>query len=254
LEWAGGVVETVPVYGGGTAIWPVSGNAHAGAGWNGASGHVEGGSAFAGDVGSPELAATAGITYRWTAWMRQDWVTNSLQVRFYDAADVQLADNLLAQSGVNAWAEYVEEFTAPVGTAYMRLEVITAGLTRTLYDNVTVEALGTGTGDLPLDTVLQGNEAVGTATRAARCDHQHAHGLLSDSGTHYHDTDHIAGYSSGITDHGGLGGLGDDDHPQYQTAAEVTAQIESNRYRAILTDGFDTLVWEGGNLVWEWSS
>lgn len=41
-------------------------------------------------------------------------------------------------------------------------------------------------GDLPLDTVDQGDEAVGTSTRAARCDHQHAHGLLSPAASHYH--------------------------------------------------------------------
>jgi hypothetical protein len=48
-------------------------------------------------------------------------------------------------------------------------------------------------GDLPLDTVHQGAESVGTSNRAARCDHQHAHGLLSADGLHYHDAEHIDG-------------------------------------------------------------
>jgi hypothetical protein len=53
--------------------------------------------------------------------------------------------------------------------------------------------VGATTGDLPLDTVRQGEEAVGTSVRAARCDHQHAHGLLSTGGTHYHDREDIEG-------------------------------------------------------------
>jgi hypothetical protein len=52
-------------------------------------------------------------------------------------------------------------------------------------------------GDLPLDTVHQGAEATGTSIRAARCDHQHAHGLLSADGLHYHDADHIEGIDDG---------------------------------------------------------
>ena len=48
-------------------------------------------------------------------------------------------------------------------------------------------------GDLPRDTVHQGEESVGTATRASRCDHEHAHGLLSEDGLHYHDESQING-------------------------------------------------------------
>jgi hypothetical protein len=47
--------------------------------------------------------------------------------------------------------------------------------------------VGAFAGDLPLDTVHQDEEATGTSVRAARCDHQHAHGLLSEDGTDYHD-------------------------------------------------------------------
>jgi hypothetical protein len=42
----------------------------------------------------------------------------------------------------------------------------------------------------------------------------------------------------------------EDDHLQYVGGEWVN----NNRYRAIVTDGFDTLVWEGDDLVWEWSS
>jgi hypothetical protein len=47
----------------------------------------------------------------------------------------------------------------------------------------------------PADTVLQGAETHGTSIRATRCDHAHAHGLLSDLGTHYHEADQIDGLS-----------------------------------------------------------
>jgi hypothetical protein len=47
----------------------------------------------------------------------------------------------------------------------------------------------------PADTVLQGAETHGTSIRATRCDHAHAHGLLSDLGTHYHEADQIDGIS-----------------------------------------------------------
>jgi hypothetical protein len=42
----------------------------------------------------------------------------------------------------------------------------------------------------------------------------------------------------------------EDDHLQYIGGVWVN----NDRYRAIVTDGFDTLVWEGDDLVWEWSS
>jgi hypothetical protein len=52
---------------------------------------------------------------------------------------------------------------------------------------------GASSGDLPLDVVHQDEESVGTSIRAARCDHQHAHGYLSADGTHYHDAEQIDG-------------------------------------------------------------
>lgn len=70
-----------------------------------------------------------------------------------------------------------EEGTTSVQNAW--LELVVAGA-------------GEVAGDLPLDTVHQDEEAVGTSTRAARCDHQHAHGLLSADGTDYHDFNPVA--------------------------------------------------------------
>jgi hypothetical protein len=129
LEWPGGAVETVSSYPtGAPAIWPVGGNADSQAGWDGASGCVEDGGAFAGDTSSPALIAFAGVPYRWRARMRSDSPANSLRVRFFNVASVQLADNVLATGSINVWAEYVETFTAPAGTAYMRFMPVTGGL------------------------------------------------------------------------------------------------------------------------------
>jgi hypothetical protein len=51
--------------------------------------------------------------------------------------------------------------------------------------------------DGPADTVLQGAETHGTSIRATRCDHAHAHGLLCDHGTHYHEATQIHNISAG---------------------------------------------------------
>jgi hypothetical protein len=58
---------------------------------------------------------------------------------------------------------------------------------------ITLAGSGGTAGDLPLDVVHQDEESVGLSVRAARCDHQHAHGYLSADGTHYHDVDQIEG-------------------------------------------------------------
>jgi len=56
-------------------------------------------------------------------------------------------------------------------------------------------AAGTGfsAGDVPLDTVRQGDANPGNASRATRCDHEHAHGLLSSERDQYHDASQIDG-------------------------------------------------------------
>lgn len=63
--------------------------------------------------------------------------------------------------------------------------------------NSWLEISTTGTGataaELPLDTVRQGEEAVGTSMRVTRCDHQHAHGLLSADADQYHDVTQVSG-------------------------------------------------------------
>jgi hypothetical protein len=60
-------------------------------------------------------------------------------------------------------------------------------------------------GAYPQDTVHQGEESSGTSSQAARCDHKHAHGLLSDDGLHYHNPEDIEGVSETVIDHGTMG-------------------------------------------------
>lgn len=64
--------------------------------------------------------------------------------------------------------------------------------------NSWVQLSQTGVGavdpDLPLDTVRQDEEAVGSSRKVSRCDHQHAHGLLSTDGTNYHGLNHLSNY------------------------------------------------------------
>lgn len=121
---------------------------------------------------------------------------------------------------------------------------------------VGLNGLGSG-GDGPADTVLQGDETFGTGTAVTACDHAHAHGLLSESGTHYHDTDQIDGLG-GVADHGALTGLGDDDHPQYLTEAEHTALDHSTlgHWEPVTNGdvGSPEIVFDAGDVVMEWVS
>jgi len=121
---------------------------------------------------------------------------------------------------------------------------------------------GSGTG-----TVNDGNsDLVGTATRWARCDHRHD--VHRDSAPTVNDDWETAGYklgtiwaqlddlgspteivgvwmlvddatgaavwaewptgTAGVTDHGALTGLADDDHPQYATDADLTAHAATS--------------------------
>ena len=69
---------------------------------------------------------------------------------------------------------------------------VSTGALNTWFDIVET-GTGSSEGDLPLDTVHQDEESAGTSTRATRCDHQHAHGLLSADGTAYHSALQVQG-------------------------------------------------------------
>jgi len=128
-------------------------------------------------------------------------------------------------------------------------------------------------------------DLVGTARRWARCDHRHD--VHRDTAPTVNDDWATAGYKlgtiwaqlddldapteivavwmlvddstgaavwaewpgGGVTDHGALSGLADDDHPQYMTQAEHDAL----RWEAV-TNGADVFVWEGDDLVHEWKA
>jgi hypothetical protein len=69
----------------------------------------------------------------------------------------------------------------------------------------------------PVD--VASTETDGTSTRPARADHRHAHGS-GYAGGH-------SDYPVVITDHGSLGGLADDDHPQYATDTDLTTHASA---------------------------
>jgi hypothetical protein len=111
--------------------------------------------------------------------------------------------------------------------------------------------IGATTGDLPLDTVHQDEESVGTSVRAARCDHQHAHGLLSADGLDYHDFPNELSDDTPLEDSGDgapgtseEGARADHVHPAADT---------SLRWEAV-TNGEDVFVWEDDDLVHEWKA
>jgi len=120
------------------------------------------------------------------------------------------------------------------------------------FDTSGVGAVGP---DLPLDTVRQDEESTGTSIRAARCDHQHAHGLLSVSGTHYHDQEDIEGTTTFTLDQ-----LDDVDLSTPPVDGDTLVYVEEEglwiaqapgKWEAV-TNGEDIFVWEDDDLVHEW--
>jgi hypothetical protein len=113
---------------------------------------------------------------------------------------------------------------------------------------IDIGATGVTGGDIPLDTVHQGDEAVGTSVRAARCDHEHAHGYLSADGVHYHDADQIDGIISGggetsllwynVRDYGAAGDGATDDQSAINDAIA-----------ALVTAGSGVLYFPAGNYL-----
>lgn len=169
VDFAGPAAETVPIYPSGTGTWPVDPDSVASVnGPDGEPGVVESGSAFSAGATSPALPATPGVTYHITGNARTDCDAGDplLHVRFYDAADVQLAGEVLVAGvapGDEAWHSGSGDFTAPANTAYMKVLPGAAALCRVWYDDVTITAAGS-----PGEDLLNG-----TSPRASRCDHQH---------------------------------------------------------------------------------
>lgn len=85
--------------------------------------------------------------------------------------------------------------TANRAGASVVLRITRAATGSTQVDDVQAYLVEGILGDLPADVGLVA--AVGTSVRASRCDHVHAHGEHSPSGTHHHGTAQIEGYAVG---------------------------------------------------------
>lgn len=98
-----------------------------------------------------------------------------------------------------AWTFFTHDITVPATTVGFALGR-TSGPN---FDQIEVSSVafdpGTGgqEGTIPEDVGEQGDEATGTDACAARGDHVHAHGLLSEDEAHYHDADQVEGGATG---------------------------------------------------------
>jgi hypothetical protein len=198
------------------------------------------------DAWSDVYATSPGTSYRVSGYVKDMSVATSDVFRFGFFESPQLVgdpgnDATLAQpetvlfntnaSGFTAFS--VDTGPAPAGTIGWALGRTGGGIS---FDQITVATVvsdpGTGgqDGDIPEDVGEEGGS--GTGDSAARCDHVHAHGLLSTSGTHHHDTTQIEG-GGGASD---LEGLSD---------VDLTTPAEGDMLR------YDGSGWVNSALRWE---
>ena len=88
---------------------------------------------------------------------------------------------------------------------------------------------------------------IGTSVRASRCDHQH---YIDEINGLQAALDALE--DAGVSDHGELDGLADDDHPQYQTEPEVDAQIAAAvaaLSAAALSTHFEPMIDSAGHVM-----
>jgi hypothetical protein len=159
------------------------------------------------DAWSDVYATSAGTSYRVTGYVKDMAVSTSDVFRwgFFESpaavgspgTDGTLAqpETVLWNTNASGWTAFaIDTGPAPSGTIGWALGRTGGGIS---FDQITVATVvsdpGTGgqEGDIPADIGLEG--ASGTATRAARCDHVHAHGLLSAGETHHHDPSQLEG-------------------------------------------------------------
>lgn len=289
--------ETVAIYPSGTGLWP-QGQANTSAATGGGdnpgdalgngTGYAFFGSSF-GAAHSPSLPATPGIVYRWACYARANASpqTDVLTVKFYDAANVLLSTGTLASiASTNVWEQYTADFTAPSGAAYQIMWGEVAPLTAAFYDKVVVSIPGTAA-DSTVPTDGTGTGSVGDDTDTfAPIDHSHDHANITTGGPYHMAEDvtfsptgtiaattvqaaiaEVASEASGVTDHGALTGLADDDHPQYATNAELTAHEgtthggvteaevrDAGRWETVTNGSVASpeCVYEAGDIVIEW--
>jgi hypothetical protein len=168
--------------------------------------------------------AIAGETYRFEAnaldaggELRVDWLGGGPWDGTSGVWTTIQTDTIAATTG--SYADYSADLVAPAGAVALRLHSMSGqGLS---VERVRCLLLGSGTE--PDDPLL------GTEPHGARCDHGHLIESLTTAETD--DTLVLAPDGSGgvgfraetggVTDHGALTGLGDDDHPQYATDADL---------------------------------
>jgi len=104
-----------------------------------------------------------------------------------------LIEDWVFESGVGRSTNVLYDLSAdhvvPVGANWVTISWDTFD-NSAVVDNMAIQTVteaGSSTGTFPEDVVHQGFEETGTSSRAARCDHKHAHGFLSADGAHYHD-------------------------------------------------------------------
>jgi hypothetical protein len=149
------------------------------------------------------LAVSAGVDLRVSGYVKDMSAGEEFLLAFFTSGQT-IGDpgggtfligspTVLHAAPASAWTFFTVDVTTPPTTASM-------ALTRTgaiSFDQVEIASVvsdpGTGgqDGDIPEDVGEEGGS--GTGDSAARCDHVHAHGFLSEDEAHHHDADQIEG-------------------------------------------------------------
>lgn len=173
------------------------------------------------------LAATAGVHYRITGYKGDDSTGERLKFGFFTSGVGSpgnygangISQHTLADGGGPGWNLFVVDLIAPAGTNAMGLGRDGGGVN---FDRVRIYTVDTEAepgiegdpGDCPEDVALECDP--GTGSKAARCDHVHAHGNLSDDELHHHNASDIEGgtaFPSLLTSTKASADTPDDDFP-----------------------------------------
>lgn len=212
-----------------------------------AGGYLEADNFDTGGIGSPFIPLIAGETYTFTALLRNDSPGDgpiALKVQWYDNDGGSAFLRVDTIGSVTTAGEVRDTLVAPgTGSVFPRWEIRRiAGLEA--HNNLAVgDVLITHGGDTTQPVGDDDTADTGTPGRYAPIDHVHEHGKLSPADTHHHGTAQIQGYVAGVTDHGALTGLADDDHLNLlnQTrhdALDHTGLVrDAGRWEVVMADG-----------------
>lgn len=154
------------------------------------------------DEWSNVYAVSAGVILRVSGYFSADDAGETLKLGFFNTgvgsagngANLIGSHTVLAVGPKSKWHAFLVEVTAPVGTVGFALGRSGGGVS---FDQVSISSVVYDPGDAGVEGVCPedvGLEcATGTLACAARGDHVHAHGLLSDGGTHHHNATDIEG-------------------------------------------------------------